>query len=88
MHTDILTAVEKFIADSGLSDHRAGILLARNGRLLERLRDPKRRIWPDTADAVIAAVEREREKRGLDHPPANGDTAPSVQPPARKRGAA
>lgn len=65
MQTDILKIVEQFAEDANLSDHRVGIVLARNGRLLERLRNAKRGVWPETAEAILAAIAREREGRGL-----------------------
>lgn len=65
MDNNLRTHVERFVADSGLSEHRVGILLARNGRLLERLRDPKRKFWPDTVEAIMAAIQRERERRNI-----------------------
>lgn len=63
MANDLLSEIEKFQAETGLSDHRVGIILARNGRLMERLRNPKRRIWPETAAQVRLALEAERRKR-------------------------
>lgn len=56
--------VEKFVQDSGLSEHRAGILLAKNGRLLERLREG-RPILTDTVIRIRAALDAERAKRKL-----------------------
>lgn len=66
MKNDVLTQIEQFQRETGLSDHRVGIILARNGRLLERLRDPKRRIWPDTVDAIKDALKAESAARGID----------------------
>lgn len=87
MQTDLLSIVERFAADANLSDHRAGMVLAKNGRLLERLRDPKRKIWPDTAASIRAAVVREREARGLngDHPPSHGSTTTRAQAAPREK---
>lgn len=62
MQDTILSEVEAFIADTGLSEHRAGILLARNGKLVERLRAGGR-IWPETQRAIRDAIQRERKVR-------------------------
>ncbi len=84
MHDDILSEVEQFARDTGLSDHRVGILLANNGRLIERLRNPSSRVWPETVARIRAAIDRERRHRAAankDHfsaPPAadtEGDAA-------------
>lgn len=64
MKHSLTSELDKFIAETGLSEHRAGIILAKNGRLVERLRE-NRRIWPETEKKVWASIAREREKRGL-----------------------
>lgn len=64
MIDDLLSKVEAFKAESGLSDHRVGIVLARDGRLLERLRDG-RRVWPEKAVEIRESIERECSQRGL-----------------------
>nr|WP_319250484.1 hypothetical protein [uncultured Celeribacter sp.] len=66
MKQDILEIVEAFAQDANLSEHRVGMLLARNGRLLERLRNPRSRMWPETEAAILDAVRKERLARGLD----------------------
>lgn len=65
MKNDLLKAVEAFQRDAGLSDHRVGWLLAKNGRLIQRLRGGGR-IWPETVDAITAAIKEERAKRNLE----------------------
>jgi DNA-binding sugar fermentation-stimulating protein len=62
MAHDILIEVERFQAVTGLSDHRVGIVLANNGRLLERLRE-SRRIWPETVEKIRDAIEEETSRR-------------------------
>lgn len=62
MQQSLLPEIETFMAETGLSEHRAGILLANNGRLVERLRDEKR-IWPETEIQVRQSLARERAKR-------------------------
>ena len=47
---------------TGLSAHRTGILLARNGKLVDRLRAGGR-IWPETEAAVRESLARERARR-------------------------
>lgn len=60
----LLTELEEFVAATGLSEHRAGILVANNGRIIPRLRGGGR-IWPDTEAKVRAAIAREMAKREL-----------------------
>ena len=48
---NLLTEIETFQQATGLSDHRVGIMLANNGRLIERLRNNKR-VWPETEALV------------------------------------
>ena len=62
MKTNILQEIETFQERFGLSDHRVGIVLAKNGRLVERLRSGSR-IWPDTEENVRSAIVRETKKR-------------------------
>jgi DNA-binding sugar fermentation-stimulating protein len=62
MAHDILTEIERFQATTGLSDHRVGIVLANNGRLLERLREEKR-IWPETVEKIRSALLVETIRR-------------------------
>ena len=62
MSTSILHDLERLRADTGLSEHRLGILVARNGRLFERVRDGGR-MWPETAAKVRAGIARVRAER-------------------------
>lgn len=64
MNNSITSDLDQFLMETGLSEHRAGILLARNGRLIDRLRSGGR-IWPETEDKIRAAMARERAKRKL-----------------------
>ena len=64
MNSDLLTKLEKFKAETGLSDHRVGILTANNGRLLPRLRNGHR-VWPDTEAEILERIGAQREVRGL-----------------------
>lgn len=62
MAKDLLKKLEAFQAETGLSDHRVGMLLAKNGRLLPRLREGGR-IWPETIAEIEGAMKRERAAR-------------------------
>lgn len=70
---DDLTA---FVAESGLSKHRAGIILANNGRLIDRLEEGGR-IWPDTEQKIRDALAAERQARKLVSHPSPSAAAPS-----------
>jgi len=65
MQTELLTDIDRFQAETGLSEHRIGILLARNGKLVGRLRAGGR-IWPETAARIRTALAAERRKRTRD----------------------
>ncbi|MDP3936708.1 MAG: hypothetical protein Q8R92_01075 [Deltaproteobacteria bacterium] len=62
MSVDLLTEVEAFLVESGLGEHRFGILAVKNGRLVERLRN-NRRIWPDTEMKVRAFIRSRRDSQ-------------------------
>lgn len=53
MNNDLLTEIDKFLTETGMGEHRFGLLAANNGRLVERLRRPRSngqlgRVWPET----------------------------------------
>lgn len=77
----LIQKIDAFLADTGLSEHRAGIILAKNGRLIPRLRDG-RRVWPETEAAIVDAIERERAKR--DVVKGSGQAMSSKQPDSQK----
>lgn len=60
----ILHEIISFAKEAELSEHRAGMVLARNGRLIERLRSGGR-VWPETEDGIREAIKAERIKRGI-----------------------
>jgi len=62
MDRSLLTEIDSFIAETGLSEHRVGVLLAANGRLLPRLRKGGR-VWPDTEQKIRDALHAERARR-------------------------
>lgn len=55
MENEILVRIDAFQRETGLSDHRIGMLLANNGRLLTRLRNGGR-VWPETLRRIDAAL--------------------------------
>lgn len=62
MQQSLLSEIETFMADTGLSAHRTGMLLARNGKLLERLRAGGR-IWPETEAQIRDRLATETMRR-------------------------
>jgi len=71
MHGDLLSEIDAFLADAHIGEHRFGMLAAKNGRLVERLRagtTPTGKavlIRPETEQAIRGFIVAEREKRGL-----------------------
>lgn len=59
MSKSLLTEIEAFMSDYGLSAYRFGILAAKNGRLVDRLR-AGRRIWPETEVEIRAFMMSKR----------------------------
>lgn len=51
MSNALLTDIRAFLARTGMSPYRFGLLAVRNGRLVERL-ESGGRIWPETEQAV------------------------------------
>lgn len=62
MPKPILTELEAFRRETGLSEHRIGIIIANNGRLFERMRS-NGRVWPETEALIRASLAAERAKR-------------------------
>lgn len=73
MKNTLLSEIENLMAETGLSADRVGFLVARNARLVERLR-AGRRVWPETEMSIRIEISRLREKRGLE----TGDAARSA----------
>lgn len=69
MNDTLLSEIEDFLSETGMTAYRFGFLAAKNGRLVERLREgvtPQGkpvRIWPETAQQVRAFMRAERQKR-------------------------
>ena len=73
MHTQLLEDVERCRAEMGLSEHRFGILAAKNGRLIERLRSGGR-IWPETEAKIRAfLLVQEQGRKGQNGHKRKGD---------------
>ncbi|WP_423209052.1 hypothetical protein E2976_17535 [Paracoccus yeei] len=62
MSRKLLSELEGLMADTGLSAHRVGILCAKNGRIIDRLRNGGR-VWPETESEIRSAIRRERSRR-------------------------
>lgn len=67
--TTLLSDIEQFIRDTGMGEYRFGLLAARNGRLVERLRSSRQngrpaRVWPETENEIRAFMRQERARRG------------------------
>ena len=71
MQTNLLSEIDAFLRETGMGEYRFGLLAAKNGRLVERLRaghtpkGRKVRIWPETEMQVRAFMLSERRKRGV-----------------------
>lgn len=66
MEPEIIKEVRAFMAETGLSAHRVGIIAADNGRLIERL-EKGGRVWPETSAKIrkrIADYRNRKSKAG------------------------
>lgn len=61
MNSSLLKDIDAFLAKTGMGAFRFGILAARNGRLVERLRSGGR-VWPETEE-MVRRFMAERQKR-------------------------
>ena len=57
MSDALLSKIEAFMAEQHIGEHRFGMLAARNGRLVERLRRGGR-VWPETEQCVLAFIAK------------------------------
>lgn len=62
MTQKLLTEIQEFLAETGMSAYRFGYRAVRNGRLVERL-EAGRRIWPETEIEARAFMRAERQRR-------------------------
>jgi hypothetical protein len=65
MTTPLLSDIEAFLRETGMGEYRFGLLAANNGRLLERMRTPRKggfpaRVWPETEAKIRAFMMTER----------------------------
>jgi len=68
MSAKLLADIEGFLQSTGMSAFRFGLLAARNGRLVERLRKPRpnglpARVWPETEAEIRAFMRVESSRR-------------------------
>lgn len=80
MTAQLLSDIEEFLRETGMGEYRFGLLAARNGRLVERLRTPRSngrpaRIWPETEVEVRAFMRSHRSKRPIAKPQPHGEAA-------------
>ena len=61
MSTKLLSEIEQFMAEANLGPHRFGLLAAKNGRLVDRLREG-RRVWPETEKQIRDFMRSNRPK--------------------------
>ena len=67
MSNNLLSELEQFMAETGLSAHRVGILCAKNGRIIDRLRSGGR-VWPETEGEILGQIARLRSNRAIRQP--------------------
>ncbi len=71
MATTLLTEIDAFLSETGMTPYSFGYTSCRNGRLVERLRagtTPEGRpvrIWPETEQQIRKFIRTERAKRGV-----------------------
>lgn len=68
MSNELLTEIEDFLNETGMGEHRFGMLAANNGRLVERLRSGRSnglpaRVWPETEDQIRTFMSDRRSSR-------------------------
>lgn len=70
MSANLLTEIEQFLAETGMSASRFGLRAARNSRLVERLRERVTkergkpvRVWPETEQQVREFIRAHRKRR-------------------------
>jgi hypothetical protein len=59
MSVHLIQEIDAFLAEFGIGEHRFGILAAKNGRLVERLRSGGR-VWPETEQQVREFMNQRR----------------------------
>lgn len=64
MHKALLSEIDQFIGETGMSEYQFGISSVSNGRLVERLR-AGRRIWPETEAKVLSFIRVRRDAKQM-----------------------
>lgn len=59
MHKALLSEIDRFLGETGMSEYQFGIASVSNGRLVERLR-AGRRVWPETEARVLSFINEGR----------------------------
>jgi hypothetical protein len=62
MSKSLLSEIDEYLAESGLSGSRFGLLAANNSRLYERLKNGGR-VWPETEALVRVFLRRKAAER-------------------------
>lgn len=71
MATSLLTEIDEFLSETGMTPYMFGYSAVKNGRLVERLRagvTPEGkpvRIWPETEQQIRKFIRTQRAKRGV-----------------------
>lgn len=68
MSNVLLSDIEGFLRETGMGEYRFGLLAAKNGRLVDRLRSSGKegrsgRVWPETEHKVREFMAAERAHR-------------------------
>lgn len=69
MNTSLLSDIENFLAETGMSPYRFGFESVKNGRLVERLREGRTpggkpaRVWPETEMQIRAYMRAHQSTR-------------------------
>lgn len=68
MSATLLSDIEEFLSETGMSPYRFGFESVKNGRLVERLREGRTpggktvRVWPDTEAQIRAYMRLEKSR--------------------------
>lgn len=75
MSKDLLEEIDEFLRLTGMGEYRFGLLAAKNGRLVERMRSKGRtgrsgRVWPETEEKIRSFMAAEQARRSATKEPA------------------
>ena len=73
MSNALLIDIEAFLTETGMGEYRFGLVAAKNGRLVERLRHGRpngrpARVWPETEAEIRSFMTSELERRRVREP--------------------